>query len=491
MTIDIVTARRGTVVSRLGRAGASGLLPIYGTTLFVSALLVFSVQPMFAKMVLPRLGGSSGVWNTAMVFFQAALLAGYAYAHATTRLFQPRIQVLLHGAILLVAVVVLPVGMAAGWTAPGEHDPILWLLGLMAASVGLPFFAIAATAPLMQRWFAYSEHNAASDPYFLYGSSNLGSLLALLGYPLVIEPLLKLEEQSWAWTWGYGLLLLLIAGCSLPLWRHGLRAVVEVLPRHAADRAEPIAWTRRLHWMLLAFAPSSLLLGVTTQITADVAAAPFLWVIPLALYLATFVLVFARRPVLKHLWVVRAQPVILVPFAIILAFEITAWWFSLALYLSVFFVTAMVCHGELAKRRPGTSHLTEFYLWMSIGGVGSRTGSISRSPSGCAASLSCRRSASTPMCPQTAPSSPISPMSWRESSSMPSRIGRCASASVSRPLPWRCKRSRYRRTRWHGSAASTAFTRCQVNATASSRCCAMARRCTGRSIPTQHSVASR
>jgi hypothetical protein len=369
MTMDVVSARRGAVPGWLGRAVESGLLPLYAATLFLSALLVFSVQPMFAKMVLPRLGGSSGVWNTAMVFFQAALLAGYAYAHAAARLLAPRRQVLLHGAVLLVAFVALPVGMAAGWTAPGTHDPILWLLGLMAVSVGLPFFAIAATAPLMQRWFAYSDHSAAADPYFLYGASNLGSLLALLGYPVVMEPLLKLEGQSWVWTSGYALLLVMIAACGLPLWRHRGRAIADALPRHETRRTGPVAWSRRLHWLLLAFAPSSLLLGVTAHITADVAAAPLLWVIPLALYLLTFVFVFARRPILKHAWMVRIQPMLLVPFAIVLSFDISVWWFTLALHLTVFFVTTMVCHGELAKRRPEASHLTEFYLWMSLGGV--------------------------------------------------------------------------------------------------------------------------
>jgi hypothetical protein len=325
---------------------------------------------MFAKMVLPHLGGSSSVWTTAMVFFQAMLLAGYAYAHASARLLGPRRQALLHLVILTLACMALPVGVAAGWTAPGEQAPVPWLLGLMTVSVGAPFFVVAATAPLMQKWFAYTDHPAAADPYFLYGASNLGSLLALLGYPIMVEPFLRLGDQSWLWALGYVLLVAMIGGCSLPMWRRPVGALRVARSDGMVGPDGGVTWRRRLHWMLLAFAPSSLLLGVTAHITADVAAVPLLWVVPLALYLLTFVLVFARRPIINHEWIVRIQPLVIIPF-VIYAFGVPSsnWWIALVSHLAILFIVTMVCHGELARRRPATSHLTEFYLWMSIGGV--------------------------------------------------------------------------------------------------------------------------
>ncbi|MFQ5958056.1 MAG: spermidine synthase [Alphaproteobacteria bacterium] len=358
--------RRNPLAADAATASAGGVLPLYAATLFLSALLLFSVQPMFTKMVLPLLGGSPGVWNTAMVFFQAALLAGYAYAHVTTRLFGLRRQTWLHLGVLAVAFAVLPVTVAAGWTPPTEAAPIAWLIALFTVSVGLPFFAVSATAPLLQKWFADTDHSAARDPYFLYGASNLGSILALLGYPVIVEPLLSGRAQSLAWSWGYGLLVVLIAACALSLRRNG---DVGAEDRAAGARAEDaVDWRRRLHWLALAFAPSSLLLAVTAHITADVAAAPLLWVIPLTLYLLTFVLIFSRRPLLRHAWMVKLQPFVVLPLALFFPWNLTIW-VVLPLHVLAFFVTAMVCHGELARRRPATSHLTEFYLWMSIGGV--------------------------------------------------------------------------------------------------------------------------
>ncbi|MEE8214481.1 MAG: fused MFS/spermidine synthase [Alphaproteobacteria bacterium] len=342
---------------------ATAILPLFAATLFLSALLLFWIQPMFAKMVLPLLGGAPNVWNTAMVFFQATLLAGYAYAHATTRLFPLHRQVLIHLAIGALALVSLPVVVAN--IPPVEGAPILWLMVLLAVSIGLPFFAVSATAPLLQRWFGLSDHARAGDPYFLYGASNLGSILALLCYPLVFEPLLRLGHQGWIWTGGYCVLVALIAACGIRVLRS------EGRPAAAAAVALPedgVSWRRRVHWVALAFAPSSLLLGVTAHITTDVAAVPLLWVVPLALYLLTYVLVFARRPPLPHSRVVALQPYLL--FAAWMFLPImSALWMVISIHLAVFFVTAMVCHGELVRRRPATSHLTEFYLLMAFGGV--------------------------------------------------------------------------------------------------------------------------
>ena len=335
----------------------------FAAALFLAAFLVFSVQPMFARMALPLLGGAPAVWNTAMVFFQGALLAGYAYAHLLATRLAPRRQPLVHLAVLGAAALVLPIAVAAGWQPPAEATPIPWLLALLAVSVGAPFVAVAATAPLLQTWFAHSGHGRARDPYFLYAASNLGSIVALIGYPVAIEPWLGLARQSLAWTAGYGALAVAILGCGWALLRG--RAA---LPAAVADGAPPVPWAMRLDWLVLAFAPSALLVAVTAHISADVAAAPFLWVVPLSLYLLTFVLVFARRPLLRQRWMVRLQPFVILPLALFFEWKFSLW-FVFALHLGGFFVTAMVCHGELAARRPEVRHLTAFYLWMSLGGV--------------------------------------------------------------------------------------------------------------------------
>ncbi len=341
------------------------MLPLFIVTMFVSALLLFLVQPMFTKAVLPLLGGSPGVWNTAMMFFQTMLLAGYTYAHLATKFLSARWQVGLHAVVIAAGLLALPIGVAAGWTPPVREAPVFWLLGLFAVSVGLPFFALSANAPLLQRWFAHTDHPAAADPYFLYAASNLGSLLALLAFPVVMEPLLRAHDQSLVWAAGYVVLLALVAACAVPFMRH------YVAPGRSAavPRGETITGRRRLHWLVLAFVPSSLLLGVTTHITTDIASAPMLWVLPLALYLLTFVIVFARRPALPHGLMVRAQPFFLILMAIVFWWVVRPFAAVVGLHLAVFFVTAMVCHGELVKRRPEAGDLTEFYLWMSLGGM--------------------------------------------------------------------------------------------------------------------------
>jgi spermidine synthase len=338
-------------------------LPLYGAALFLGAGLLFLVQPMFAKMVLPLLGGAPAVWNTAMVFFQACLLGGYVYAHVLTRNVPPAWQAAVHLALLAAAFATLPIAVAASWSPPAESAPVPWLIGLMAVSIGLPFFTVSATAPLLQRWFAQSGHAAAKDPYFLYGASNLGSMTALLAYPLLVEPTLTLANQAWAWTAGYGALAALIAACAF-----GLRRSAAASAPAAAAPPAPLAWRTRLHWLALAIVPSSLMLGVTTHISTDVAAIPLLWVAPLALYLLTFVIAFARKPLLGPNSAVLAHT-----FAITCL--VLTFWLSkklptdLSLHLLAFFVTALMCHCELARRRPEVGHLTEFYLWLSLGGV--------------------------------------------------------------------------------------------------------------------------
>ena len=195
----------------------------FAGTMLLGAFLVFSIQPLFARMALPLLGGAPAVWNTAMVFFQSALLAGYAYAHCLSRCLGPRGQIAGHLSLLALASLSLPVAIGGGWEPPAGAMSIPWLIALMAWTVGLPFLAVAATAPLIQRWFADSGHAAAGDPYFLYGASNLGSILALLSYPLLVEPTLTLHQQGWLWAAGYGALALAITGCGLMVWRPRLR----------------------------------------------------------------------------------------------------------------------------------------------------------------------------------------------------------------------------------------------------------------------------
>lgn len=344
------------------------MLPLYALTLGLSALLMFWVQPLYTRLALPMLGGAPAVWITAMLFFQAALLAGYLYTHLSVRWLGLKRQSLLHGVLLLVAFVVLPIALPEGWTPPAGGMHAGWQLGLMAVGVGLPFFAVSATAPLLQRWFAHAGHARSADPYFLYSASNIGSLAALIGYPLLFEPAMRLGEQGWVWTGGYALLALMIGLCGWVLWR---RFVAEP-PGAVGEELElspDISWRRRGMWVLLAFAPSSLMLGVTLHLSTDVAAVPLLWVVPLALYLLSFVIVFARRPLLPHRWMVIFQVPALVLLAVTMSWSHYLLWIELLIHLEAFFIFAMVCHGELAARRPAAGHLTEFYLWMSVGGV--------------------------------------------------------------------------------------------------------------------------
>lgn len=347
------------------------MMALYVLTLFTSALLLFLVQPMVGKMILPGLGGTPAVWTTCMVFFQAMLLAGYAYAHGAAARLSTRRQILLHLCVLLLPVAVLPICVARAAAPPSTDSPTAWLLLQLLLGIGLPFFVVSSSAPLLQNWFARTGHRDARDPYFLYAASNTGSLLALLGYPLLVEPRLSLADQSQAWTWGYGLLALLIAACSAALWRSPVRdrTLLSPLEPGSPSRTE-ISLRTRFTWVLLSAIPSSLMLGVTTCITTDLAAVPLMWVLPLALYLLTFVLVFARTRIIPHRLVVKLFPFLVLPMGILLFFRPDRMeWLIVLAHLGTFFVAAMLCHGELVERRPSSSRLTEFYLFMSVGGV--------------------------------------------------------------------------------------------------------------------------
>jgi SAM-dependent methyltransferase len=344
------------------------LLAVYTTTIFVSAFLLFLVQPMFARMVLPLLGGSPAVWNTALVFYQGALLLGYGYAHLATKVLGPRRQAAIHVGFMLLPFLVLPVGVPGGVTPPATDNPAPWLLLMMAIAVGLPFTVVSASSPLLQRWFAETGHPQARDPYFLYAASNAGSLLALLAYPALIEPALRLREQSWLWTGGYALLFALMAGAAALLWRASPGGKENATPED--EPAAPLTLGRQARWVALAFVPSSLMQSVTTYLSTDVAAAPLLWIIPLSLYLITFILAFARRQFLPP-DLARLLMAILVPgLALILATHETQPLLALLpLHLVTFFIVALVLHDELARDRPPARQLTQFYLLVSLGGV--------------------------------------------------------------------------------------------------------------------------
>jgi hypothetical protein len=344
------------------------VLTVYTAAIFVSALLLFSVQPLFTRMVLPRLGGSPAVWSVAMVFFQSLLLGGYAYAHYLMRLRSRLIPVTIHLVLLAIALLTLPLSIAGGWGEPPSGGYAFWLLGLFAVSIGLPFFALAANNPLLQAWFVRTGHPNGTDPYFLYASSNIGSFLALLSYPVLLEPLFTLRTQNLIWTGGYGLLIVLIAACGVLLLRSPVSAAIDVLAEESA--APPPAWILRARWIFLAAVPSGLLIAVTAHISTDIAAAPLLWVLPLSLYLLTWVLVFQSRPLLPHKWMLLAQPLAIAGVIVLLAIGGEQnLLLTLGGNLFFFFVIAMACHGELARTRPAAKYLTGFYVALSFGGM--------------------------------------------------------------------------------------------------------------------------
>ncbi len=343
-------------------------MPVFAVAIFTSAFLLFWVQPLFSKMILPLLGGAPSVWNTAMMFFQLVLLAGYGYAHLLTRrVTSLRWQIVIHGVVVAVGLAFLPFALGSGLAPPTDHSPVLWLVGLLAVSVGWPFFALSASAPLLQVWFARGGYKSSSDPYFLYAASNAGSLLALLLFPVLLEPELTLAGQAGAWRAGYAGLLLLLVVTAVLLLR--AKAVPSAPQKNDASAS---SWKQRMIWIALAFVPSSLLLGVTTHITTDIASAPLFWVVPLALYLLSFIIVFARP--LNQDWVLMAQGAGIVAIAVmtilVLAFGLGgSVLLTVGIHLSAFFATALMCHGEMVRRRPAPSGLTTFYFCMSIGGA--------------------------------------------------------------------------------------------------------------------------
>ncbi|HEX6250112.1 MAG TPA: fused MFS/spermidine synthase [Gemmatimonadaceae bacterium] len=367
---------------------------IYAAAVFLSATLLFTAQLSFTKALLPLLGGTPAVWNTAMLFFQSVLLAGYAYAHGLSRMLAPRAQVKAHVSLLALSLLAIPISGLAGRTPPPGASPVAWLIGVLLVTLGPTLFLLSATSPLIQAWFRHTGHERASDPYFLYAPSNLGSMIAVLGYPFLIEPFFTLRQQHAGWAVGYVLFGGVIAASGGLIWRARAAPADVMVATDPADGSAPVGTetggvltgdepaverapatsapgtTDRIWWVMLAAVPSSLVLGATSYISTDVAAFPLLWVIPLSLYLLSFVLTFARRPLIPMgiSWTVQLVVIAMWMSTWFLRIAAPAWW-RFALQLVLLFATAMVCHGELVRRRPAARYLTQFYLLLALGGA--------------------------------------------------------------------------------------------------------------------------
>ncbi len=346
---------------------------LFALTIFTSAVLLFWLQPLFSKTILPLLGGSPSVWNTCMLFYQSALLVGYAYTHYSTKYVCPIRQAVFHLLLLLAAVLFLPLPTTERFPTPNLDTPIYWLLLQMGITIGLPLFVLSSNAPLIQSWYSKIQDNHSRDPYFLYAASNTGTLAVLLAFPFVIEPLFGIHLQTKLWSIFYIVFCALMIACVIVLWikRKTNNPVMETETDEPDENdIEPPTWRQKLEWILWAFIPSGLLLGLTQYLTTDVASVPFLWVIPLAIYMATFAIVFSRQPIISHNMIRTVQPFILIPpLATIIAGTGMFFWIDLFAHLPAFFIHCMFCHGELARRRPHPRYLTAYFFCLAFGGV--------------------------------------------------------------------------------------------------------------------------
>ena len=361
-----------------GSRRSIGLAAIFTATIFLSATLLFSVQPMFTKLILPLLGGASNVWNTAMVFFQAMLLGGYIYAHLVSKYLPVKAQIIVHACVTAAGFIFLPLAVPENIILPESGMPTFWLLGLFGITVGLPFFALSANAPLLQRWFSLTDHRDAENPYFLYSASNAASLIILCAYPFIIEPNTRLGGQTFSWAIGYAVLLVMLLLTAFAL----LRRLAPVSNSISAETpTTKTGWKQKAFWVFLAFLPSSLMLGVTSYMTNNIASTPFLWIMPLALYLLTFVIVFASKPIVTANGLAKLFPwVVIIGFGLVMpsvTFNVAGLKIGTAmppivkipLLLAVYFTISLYCHAILVEKRPDVSGLTEFYILMSVGGV--------------------------------------------------------------------------------------------------------------------------
>ena len=332
---------------------------LYAVTIFLSAFLLFQVQPLIAKIILPWFGGSAGVWTICMLFFQLLLLAGYVYSHAYVRLRIPARRHI-HIALLALAAATLPLAASPAWKPEGGEDPTWRILGLLATSVGLPYVVLSTTGPLVQAWYARSHEGAA--PYRLFALSNLGSMLALVSYPLAVEPLLTLGHQAALWSAGFVLFAL---ACATLAWRS---KGAEARPLAQGDTGKPGPGLQAL-WASLACCASLLLLAFTSHMTLNIAAIPFLWVVPLALYLLSFVLCFEASGWYRRWLFLPALGAGLAGVCVTATRSNPSIWTLIPLYSATLFAACMVCHGELARSKPHPQHLTGFYLMLALGGA--------------------------------------------------------------------------------------------------------------------------
>ncbi len=336
---------------------------LFGSTLFVSALLLFVVQPLVGRLVLPLLGGSAAVWTTCLVFFQAVLLVGYAWSHAMTRI-PARAQSWVHLAVLLIAVVTLPLHLVDELIPSATSSPQSRLLALLSASVGLVFFALATNAPTLQRWFAATGDPRRNDPYFLYSASNAGSLVGLLLYPILLEPYFTVTQHRWAWSVGYVGLVSMVAACAFVRW-----STRPVATAPDAVSTPPPTWPTVARWVWLALVPSSLTIGCTAYLSTELAPVPLLWVVPLAIYLVTFIISFTGHVIRPTSDIVGACALMGLLLATMHIAGTATNATGVGLHLGALFLICALCHGRLADSRPAADHLTGFYLWTSVGGV--------------------------------------------------------------------------------------------------------------------------
>lgn len=332
--------------------------PLFILTIVTGSFLLFLTQPMVARMALPRIGGAPSVWNSAMLVYQALLLAGYAYAHWVSKI-RPRQQVGVHVVLLGLAALWLPIGLSSAMP-PADGSPVFWVPWFLLASIGPVFFIVSAQAPLMQRWYALET--SRGDPYPLYAASNLGSFAGLISYPLLVEPLMSLNQQSWLWTGLYAFLVLLVIGCAFTVPGDA----VEVVPE---ETSAPPTTKNYLHWIALAAVPSGLMLSTTTHLTTDIVAMPLLWVMPLGLYLLSFVIAFAERRRPTEIVTIVAPLIILIAGGLAFSDGSRNPFVSASLGLFLLLVVAVALHGEMFRLRPSVGHLTKFYLAMSFGGM--------------------------------------------------------------------------------------------------------------------------
>lgn len=365
--VDVVPAGQHDS-SRREPGGPSAATVVFATTSLFGAALLFVIQPMVARLVLPQFGGSSTVWSTSSLFFQVLLLVGYLYTHVSTQRLGNRRQPLLHFGLLLLPLVALPVALPDA-LMPDDGSPVWWLLRTLLLTIGLPFAVISTTGPLLQRWYSWTVGRRSADPYFLFATSNLGSFGGLLAYPFLVEPLLTLDQQRLAWSFGFGVFIVLMGACGLIAFRssHSVSPSPDAVVAAASPR--PSKW-EVLRWLGLAFLPSTLMLGVTAHISTDVAPIPLMWVVPLAIYLATFVVAFARtsRSVPKG-WQLAVGGSVAAATIALVSGPVLPIWTVLVADLAVLMAVAFTAHAELAARRPATDHLTFFYIIVAAGGA--------------------------------------------------------------------------------------------------------------------------